>query len=53
MRSNHYNLDPRQKLNLNLNLVFLILPHHVADRFFQSVEGQLKHGEDLPDVTDG
>ena len=31
----------------------LVLAHHVADGLLESVEGQLKHGKDLPDVTDG
>ena len=28
------------------------LVHHVGDRFFQSVEGQFKHGKDLTDILD-
>ena len=30
-----------------------VLPHHVTDRLFQSVQGQLKHREDFANLTDG
>ena len=37
---------------LSLNLVFLIFSHDMGDCLLQAVEGQLKHGEDLPNVAD-